>query len=58
MPKREPASEEDDELDAESTITDEKIDPNIFGIRGALEQPNAKVYTTLELHSEPSSWST
>ena len=51
MPKRDPASEEDDELDAESIITDEKIDPNVFGIRGALEQPDATVYTTLELHS-------
>lgn len=58
MPKRELASEEDDELDAESTVTDDKIDPNVFGIRGALEQPNAKVYTTLELHSESLSWST
>ena len=53
MPKREPASEENDELDAESVVTDEKIDPNIFSIRDALEQPDAKVYTTLELHSEP-----
>ncbi|KAF8263505.1 hypothetical protein EI94DRAFT_1772914 [Lactarius quietus] len=50
MPKREPASEEDDELDAESIVTDEKIDPNVFTIRNALEQPDAKVYTTLELH--------
>lgn len=52
MPKREPPSEEDDELDAESIITDEKADPNIFSIRNALEQPDAKVYTTLELHSQ------
>jgi hypothetical protein len=52
MPKREPASEEDDELDAESIITDEKADPNVFSIRNALEQPDAQVYTTLELHSE------
>ncbi|KAH9034821.1 hypothetical protein EDB85DRAFT_1863556 [Lactarius pseudohatsudake] len=50
MPKREHGSEEDDELDAESAITDEKIDPNIFSIRDALEQPDARVYTTLELH--------
>ncbi len=53
MAKREPVSEENDELDAESAITDEKIDPNIFSIRNALEQPDARVYTTLELHSEP-----
>ena len=52
MPKREP-SEEDDELDAESAVTDEKIDPNVFSVRNALEQPDARVYTTLELHSEP-----
>jgi len=51
MPKRE-QSEEGDELDAESNITDEKIDPNVFSIRDALEQPDAQVYTTLELHSE------
>ena len=52
MAKREPTSEEDDELDAESTITDDKFDPNVFSIRNALEQPDAGVYTTLELHSE------
>ena len=43
-----------DELDVESVIAEENIDPNIFSIRNALEQPNARVYTTLELHSKPS----
>jgi hypothetical protein len=46
--------ESGDELDVESVIAEENIDPTIFSIRNALEQPDAKVYTTLELHSKPS----
>jgi hypothetical protein len=40
-----------DELDAESVVADENIDPTVFSIRNALEQPDARVYTTMELHS-------
>jgi hypothetical protein len=28
-------------------------DPNVFSIRNVLEQPDARVYTMLELNSEP-----
>jgi hypothetical protein len=44
--------EDRDELDIESAVANENIDPTIFSIRNALEQPDARVYTTLELHSE------
>ncbi|KAI0268676.1 hypothetical protein BC834DRAFT_648169 [Gloeopeniophorella convolvens] len=39
-----------DELDAESLIAREEIDPSVFSIRNALEQPDATLYTTLDLH--------
>ncbi|KAF8492334.1 hypothetical protein F5888DRAFT_1729821 [Russula emetica] len=50
MEKQEPVGDDRDELDVESVIAEENIDPSIFSIRNALEQPDAKVYTTLELH--------
>lgn len=53
MEKQESVWDDRDELDVESVI-DETIDPSIFSVRNALEQPDAKVYTTLELHSKPS----
>ena len=52
--KEESVGEDRDELDVESVVADENIDPSVFGIRNALEQPDARVYTTLELHSKPS----
>ena len=55
MEKQESVWDDRDELDVESVI-DETIDPSIFSVRNALEQPDAKVYTTLELHSKPSVW--
>jgi hypothetical protein len=54
MDKQESVGDDRDELDVESVIADENIDPSIFSIRNALEQPDAKVYTTLELHSKRS----
>ncbi|KAI9456627.1 hypothetical protein F5148DRAFT_984387 [Russula earlei] len=48
--KQEPNGDEHDELDIESVLADENIDPTVFSIRSALEQPDARVYTTLELH--------
>jgi len=54
MEKQESVVDDRDELDVESVLAEENIDPNIFSIRNALEQPDAKVYTTLELHSKPS----
>lgn len=54
MEKQESVGDDRDELDVESVIAEENIDPSIFSIRNALEQPDAKVYTTLELHSKPS----
>ena len=56
MDKQESVGDDRDELDVESVIADENIDPSIFSIRNALEQPDAKVYTTLELHSKFSIW--
>jgi hypothetical protein len=53
MEKQESVGDDRDELDVESVIAEENIDPNIFSIRNALEQPDARVYTTLELHSKP-----
>ena len=50
--KEESIGEDRDELDIESAVADENIDPAVFGIRNALEQPDARVYTTLELHSK------
>jgi hypothetical protein len=50
MEKQESVGDDRDELDVDSVIADENIDPSIFSIRNALEQPDAKVYTTLELH--------
>jgi hypothetical protein len=44
--------DERDELDIESVVAEASIDPTVFSIRNALEQPDARVYTTLELHSE------
>jgi len=52
--KQESVGDDRDELDVESVMADENIDPSVFSIRNALEQPDARVYTTLELHSEPS----
>ncbi len=52
--KPESVGDDRDELDVESVVGDENIDPAVFSIRNALEQPDARVYTTLELHSEPS----
>jgi hypothetical protein len=54
MAKQESVGDDRDELDVESVIAEENIDPTIFSIRNALEQPDARVYTTLELHSKPS----
>ena len=54
MDKQESVGDDRDELDVGSVIADENIDPSAFSIRNALEQPDAKVYTTLELHSKPS----
>ena len=54
MEKQESVGDDRDELDAESVIAEENIDPSIFSIRNALEQPDARVYTTLELHSKAS----
>lgn len=54
MEKQESVGDDRDELDVESVIAEENINPSIFSIRNALEQPDAKVYTTLELHSKPS----
>lgn len=51
--KQESVADERDELDVESLAADENIDPMVFSIRNALEQPDAKVYTALELHSKP-----
>lgn len=51
--KQEYVGDERDELDVESLAGDENIDPTVFSIRNALEQPDARVYTTLELHSKP-----
>jgi len=51
--KQEYVGDERDELDVESLAADENIDPTVFSIRNALEQPDARVYTTLELHSKP-----
>lgn len=48
--KQESVVDERDELDVESLAADENIDPMVFSIRNALEQPDARVYTTLELH--------
>lgn len=53
MEKQDSVGDDRDELDVESVIAEENIDPSIFSIRNALEQPDAKVYTTLELHSKP-----
>jgi hypothetical protein len=53
MEKQESVGDDRDELDVESVIAEENIDPSIFSIRNALEQPDARVYTTLELHSKP-----
>jgi hypothetical protein len=50
--KEESVGEDRDELDIESAVADENIDPAVFSIRNALEQPDARVYTTLELHSK------
>ena len=50
--KQESVVDERDELDVESLAADENIDPMVFSIRNALEQPDARVYTTLELHSK------
>jgi hypothetical protein len=50
--KEESVGEDRDELDIESAVADENIDPAVFSIRNALEQPDASVYTTLELHSK------
>ncbi len=52
MEKQESVGDDRDELDVETVIAEENIDPSIFSIRNALEQPDARVYTTLELHSE------
>jgi hypothetical protein len=49
--KQESVGDERDELDVESLGVDENIDPTVFSIRNALEQPDARVYTTLDLHS-------
>jgi hypothetical protein len=54
MEKQESVGDDRDELDVESVIAEENIDPTIFSIRNALEQPDARVYTTLELHSKHS----
>ncbi|KAH9961381.1 hypothetical protein BC827DRAFT_1204144 [Russula dissimulans] len=48
--KQESVGDDHDELDIESVVADENIDPTVFSIRNALEQPDARVYTTLELH--------
>ncbi|KAI0305571.1 hypothetical protein B0F90DRAFT_1074625 [Multifurca ochricompacta] len=48
--KQDSVGDDRDELDFESTFSNGNIDPNVFSIRNALEQPDAKVYTTLELH--------
>jgi hypothetical protein len=50
--KQESVGEDRDELDIESAVANENIDPAVFSIRNALEQPDASVYTTLELHSK------
>lgn len=52
--KQESVGDERDELDVESFAADENIDPTVFSIRNALEQPDARVYTTLDLHSKHS----
>jgi hypothetical protein len=48
--RQESVGDDKDELDVESVIAGENIDPSVFSIRNALEQPDARVYTTLELH--------
>jgi hypothetical protein len=53
MEKQESVGDDRDELDVESVLAEENIDSSIFSIRNALEQPDARVYTTLELHSKP-----
>jgi hypothetical protein len=55
--KQESIGDDRDELDVESVMAGEDIDPSVFSIRNALEQPDARVYTTLELHGQ-STWST
>jgi hypothetical protein len=50
--KEESVGDDRDELDVESIVADQNIDPSVFTIRNALEQPDARVYTTLELHSK------
>jgi hypothetical protein len=50
--KQESIGDDRDELDVESVMAGEDIDPSVFSIRNALEQPDARVYTTLELHGQ------
>lgn len=53
MSTKQESGDDHDELDVESAIGDENINPDVFSIRNALEQPDARVYTTLDLHSKP-----
>jgi len=51
------AFEDGDNHDVNEPIFDdgnfEAVELGVFGIRNALEQPNVRVYTALDLHSKP-----
>jgi hypothetical protein len=34
-------------------VDDGNVELSVFGIRNALEQPNVRMYTALDLHSKP-----
>lgn len=49
-PPKTPTSAEIDELE-EEFLSETEEDPNVFAIRNPLQRPDAKVFTTRQLHS-------
>lgn len=45
--------EDSDNHNVMSITDDGNVELSVFGIQNALEQPNVRVYTALDLHSKP-----
>lgn len=45
--------EDGDDHDVMPIVDDGNVELSVFGIRNALEQPNVRMYTALDLHSKP-----
>ena len=44
--------EDGDDHNVKPIVDDGNIEPSVFSIRNALEQPNARVYMAMDLHSK------